>query len=84
MSNLDEIPTTLKTVLQNPTRRVLCLRVHERYELPMSESSRRPMSSSLWTESYRSPDCPTDVLARFLLLAMYVGLLPRMNSSDRR
>ena len=30
MSNLDEIPTTLKTVLQNPTRRVLCLRVHER------------------------------------------------------
>ena len=42
------------------------------------------MSSSLCTESYRSPDCPTDVLARFLLLAMYVGLLPRMNSSDRR
>ena len=42
------------------------------------------MSSSLWTESYRSPDRPTDVLARFLLLAMYVGLLPRMNPSDRR
>lgn len=51
MSNLEEIPTTLNTVLQNPTRRVLCLRVQERYEFPMSESSRRPMSSSLCTES---------------------------------
>ncbi len=70
MSSLEDIPTTLNTVLQNPTRRVLCLLVQERYELPMSESSSRPMSSSLWTESYRSPDCPTEVLARFLLLAM--------------
>ncbi len=42
------------------------------------------MSSSLCTESYRSPDRPTEVLARFLLLAMYVGLLLRMNPSDRR
>lgn len=53
------------------------------YELPTSDSDRRPASRSLWTDSERSRQVPAVVRERFLLLERYTGLPDSMYPSER-
>lgn len=69
-------------MLQNPRRRVLSLRVHEKLELQMSDGDSNPTSIRRSTESGMNAWAPASVLSRFLLLPMNTGLRVRMYSSD--